>query len=122
MFAAQETPCGVAGISTVNSTCPWSARAFKAARSSSDSAVWLATTSTLAFSAIRSLLRSDARVARSLVGREVRVPVAERAEGGPEFALGVLVVERAVDVGYPEGVAGRGELLDLAGKRLEVRP
>ena len=36
--------------------------------------------------------------AARLVGREVRVPLAERAEGAPELALRVLVVERAVDV------------------------
>ena len=39
------------------------------------------------------------------VGREVRVPVAERPERRPEVALRALVVERAVDVGHEQRVA-----------------
>src|SRR3954453_11610194 len=121
MSAAQATPWGVAGIRTVNSAAPWSPRAFRAARSSSDSAVWLATTRTFALSAIHSLLRSWWSVPLRLVGRVVGVPVAQRPEGLPELALGLLVVERLVDVRYPERVAGGRQLLDLAGQRLQLR-
>src|SRR4051794_1585470 len=117
MSAAQDTPCGVAGMSTVNSTDPWSPRAFKAARSSSDSAVWLATTSTFALSAIRSLLRLPRRLVRGVI----RVPVPQRAERLPEVTLERLVVQRLVDVRHPEGVARGGQLLDLAGEGVELR-
>src|SRR5688572_19548195 len=48
MSAAQASPCGVDGTSSVNAQGPCTARARSASRSSGDSAVRLATTSTLA--------------------------------------------------------------------------
>src|SRR3712207_9412642 len=51
--------------------------------------------------------------------REGRVPVAEAAERVPELALGVLLVERLVDVGDVEAVDRRCQCLDLAGPLLD---
>src|SRR5918997_3854550 len=60
------------------------------------------------------------RGARFLVRREVRVPLAERPERAPELPLGVLLVERAVDVGHVQGVAGGCEALDLTRPRVDL--
>src|SRR3954453_19426433 len=48
------------------------------------------------------------------VRRQGVVPGAQRLERSPEALLGVLFVEREVDVGRVEGVDRRGEGLDLA--------
>src|SRR5215207_1231016 len=53
------------------------------------------------------------------VGRQVLVPIAERPERRPELALGFLGVERVVDVGDVERGDRRGQLLQLAERRLE---
>src|SRR4051812_32361563 len=50
---------------------------------------------------------------RTSVGREVGPPLAERAEGRPEGALGLLLVERLVDVGHHQRVDRGGERLHL---------
>ena len=118
MSAAQATPWGVAGTSSVNRVAPARARSFRAASSSSDSAVRFATTRTCASVAP---CRSIACGLYLLVRREVRVPLAERAERLPEAALGALVVERGVDVRHVQRVAARGELLDLARRRRRPR-
>src|SRR4051812_25723718 len=99
MSAAQAIPWGVDGTTRVNSASPSAARFLSASSSSGDSAVRLAITSTLALSATN----------RRLVRREVLVPVAERPEGAPERSLGALVVERGVDVGHVQGLAGGRE-------------
>ena len=52
MSAAQASPCGVEGTSSVNSQGPWTVRTRSASSSSGDSAVRLATTKTLALSAM----------------------------------------------------------------------
>ena len=58
-----------------------------------------------------------ARRRRPLVGRQVRVPLAEHPEGRPERALGGLLVERLVDVRHDERLDRRRERLDDAGRR-----
>jgi hypothetical protein len=53
------------------------------------------------------------------VRRLVGPPLAEHSERLPERALGVLLVERVVDVGHVQRVHQRGEALHLAEPRLE---
>ena len=52
-----------------------------------------------------------------LVRREVRVPVAEHAEGLPERALGLLLVQRLVDARRVQRVDRRRQRLDLPRRR-----
>ena len=117
-FAALARPCGVAGTSSVNShvvhlrgpfrerllklratrPCGWPRRAFWPSRPSRTS-VSMAARGT------------RYRAARS-VRRQVRVPLAERAERAPEVLLGALLVERAVDVRHVQRVDRRRQPLD----------
>src|SRR4051794_4084799 len=77
-----------------------SPRAFKASSSSGDSAVRLATTRMRA-------------MARRLVRRQIRVPVAQRPKRAPELALGGLVVQGGVDVRAPQRLTRGRQPLDL---------
>src|SRR5439155_2684546 len=63
--------------------------------------------------------RAERRAARrrgapGSVGRELRPPRAELLEGVPKFVLGLLLVERGVDVGDYERLDRGGEPLQLA--------
>ena len=70
-----------------------------------------------AASSARSSCDDDCR----LVRRQVRVPLAERPERRPERALGVVLVERLVDVRHVQRVDRRRQLLELAGRRRRPR-
>src|SRR5262249_24085731 len=109
MSATQATPCGVAGASRGEAAPPPCARCRRASSSSGDSAVRLATTSTFAITAPS--LAWEEGYASGLIGRQVRVPLAERAECLPELALGALLVEGRVDVRHIQRLAARGQPL-----------
>src|SRR3954469_4428439 len=102
----------------MNSHGPRTARVCSAWSSSGDSAVRLATTKTFALSAMVGAYPEP----DFLIRREVCVPLAQRAEGAPELALGDLVVERGVDVGHVQRLARRRQPLQLAGKNRQLAP
>src|SRR2546423_6202418 len=117
--AAFWIPCPDAGTTSRNSgLSPLAARALSASRSSGDSAVRLATTKTRAMHGNLTPTPN----AQRLVGRQICVPVAERAERAPELALGRFVVQRGVDIGAVERLAARRQPLDLAELGLEPPP
>src|SRR3954471_16382068 len=117
MSVIQAAPRGVAGTTRKNSEGPFSTRWTTASSNSSDAAVRLATTRTRDFSLTETSSSTCllVEVTPASVRRQLRVPVAQHAERVPELALGVLLVERGVDVRHVQRVDRGRELLRRPG-------